>query len=67
MRFKRISKIGAWRSWLAHSLGVGEAAGSNPVAPILQKLVVDGVTAGFFVCKFLLFSVVFCFCGLKMD
>ncbi len=27
---------GAWRSLVAHMLGVHEVAGSNPVAPILQ-------------------------------
>lgn len=26
---------GPWRSLVAHSLGVGEVAGSNPVGPIL--------------------------------
>ena len=33
----RLTHIGEWRSLVAHALGVGGVAGSNPVSPIYQQ------------------------------
>ena len=39
---------GMWRSLVARTLGVGEAAGSNPVIPIMKRLSTVKVESRFF-------------------